>query len=64
MNVGTVKIEDYMTLKPLMLNGKVHVKSCPGENKTILFYELSPQPLSHVVWLKLDKLWLDFKCKN
>lgn len=62
--IGTVKMEDYMTLKPLMLNGKVHVKSCPGENKTILFYELSPQPLSHVIWLSLDKLWLDFKCKK
>lgn len=61
---GTVKMEDYMTLKPLLLNCKVHVKTCPGENKTFIFYELSPQAYSHTVWQSLDKLWVDFRCKK
>ncbi len=62
--IGTIKMEDYMTLKPLMLNCKVHLKSCPGENKTLIFYELSPQVFSHTVWQSLDKLWVDFRCKK
>ena len=61
---GTVTMTDYMQQKPIILNCKVHLKSCAGENKTFIFYELSPQPLSHNVWLSLDKLWVDFKCKK
>jgi len=61
---GTIKMVDYMGQKPIVLNCKAHLKSCPGENKTFLFYELSPQPLSHNIWLSLDKLWFDFKCKK
>ncbi len=62
--VGTIKMLDYMGNKPILLNCKVHQKVCFGENKTLLFYELSPQPLSHTIWQSLDKLWLDFKCKK
>ncbi|MFN0156664.1 MAG: hypothetical protein ACKVRP_01170 [Bacteroidota bacterium] len=62
--VGTITMVDYMAQKPIVLNCKAHVKSCPGENKTFIFYELSPQPLSHNIWRSLDKLWLDFKCKK
>jgi hypothetical protein len=61
---GTIKMLDYMEQKPMVLNCKVHLKSCPGENKTFIFYELSPKPLAHDIWLSLDKLWLDFKCKK
>jgi hypothetical protein len=59
---GSVKMTDYMEQKAIALNCKVHLKSCPGENKTFIFYELSPQHLSHAIWLSLDQLWLDFKC--
>jgi hypothetical protein len=62
--IGTIKMVDYMTQKPITLNCKAHLKSCLGENKTFIFYELSPKPLSHNIWLSLDKLWLDFKCKK
>ena len=62
--IGTIKMVDYMSQKPMVLNCKAHLKSCLGENKTFIFYELSPQPLSHNIWLSLDKLWLDFKCKK
>jgi hypothetical protein len=61
---GTINMEDYMALKPMKLHCKVHVKSCPEEKKTLIFYELSPQSLSHKLWLNLDKLWLDFRCRK
>jgi hypothetical protein len=61
---GTIKMLDYMAQKPIVLNCKVHLKSCLGKNKTFIFYELSPKPLSHDIWISLDKLWLEFKCKK
>ncbi|MES2775444.1 MAG: hypothetical protein V4722_14815 [Bacteroidota bacterium] len=61
---GTIQMVDYMTQKSIVLNCKAHLKSCPGENKTFMFYELSPQTFSHTIWQSLDKLWLDFKCKK
>ncbi|MGB8191167.1 MAG: hypothetical protein WCF67_04565 [Chitinophagaceae bacterium] len=61
---GTVEMLDYMQLKTITLNCMVHVRSCPEDKKTIVFYELSPQPYTHSVWLDLDKLWLDFACKK
>ena len=62
--IGTIRMLDYMEQKPIVLNCKVHLKSCFGENNTFIFYELSPRPLSHDIWLSLDKLWHDFKCKK
>ena len=61
---GTIKMTDYMGQVPITLNCKVHLKLCPGEKKTFVFYELSPQTFSHKVWQSLDKLWIDFKCKK
>jgi len=61
---GTIKMLDYMQVKPITLHCKVHLRTCPGENKTFLFYELSPRDFSHPVWLSLDNLWKDFKCKK
>ena len=61
---GTISMLDYMQQTPIVLNCKVHWRSCPGENKTFIFYELSPQPFSNNIWVSLDKLWLDFKCKK
>jgi hypothetical protein len=61
---GNVTMLDYMQLKPITLTCIVHVKSCPEENKTILFYELSPKPFTHNIWTGLNKLWTDFNCKK
>lgn len=58
---GTIEMLDYMAQQPLVLHCKVHLKSC-GEDKTFIFFELSPQPFSQNVWRSLDKLWLEFKC--
>lgn len=61
---GTINMLDYMAQKPMTLHCKVHLRSCLEKNKTFLFFELSPQPVSHTIWQSLDKLWLDFKCKQ
>jgi hypothetical protein len=62
--LGTIRMLDYMAQKPITLNCKIHLKSCNGKSNTIIFYELSPMQLSHNIWLSLDKLWDDFKCKR
>lgn len=62
--MGTIEMLDYMQQKPIMLWCIAHLKSCPEENKTIIFYELSPMPYRHSVWTGLNKLWVDFSCKR
>lgn len=61
---GTIEMIDYMQQKSITLNCKAHLKYCKDEDKTILFYELSPQPFTHTVWSGLGKLWSDFRCKK
>jgi len=61
---GTVEMRDYMQRKPITLNCIVHLKFCTENNKTILFYELSPKPFTHKNWLGLNQLWTDFRCKK
>jgi hypothetical protein len=61
---GTIEMGDFMQRKPITLNCIVHLKICSEDNKTILFYELSPKPFTHNNWLSLNQLWLDFKCKK
>jgi len=61
---GIIEMLDYMQQKPITLNCIVHLKSCQEENKTILFYELSPKPFTHNNWITLNQLWLEFKCKK
>ena len=59
---GTIEMLDYMQKKPIVLNCRVHIKSCKEQNKALLFYELSPKPFTHSNWINLNQLWLDFKC--
>lgn len=61
---GTVNMTDYMSRKPITLNCIVHLKFCKEENKTIIFYELSPKPFNHKNWAQLNQLWLDFTCEK
>lgn len=61
---GTIYMLDYMQQKPITLNCIAHLKTCPEENRTIIFYELSPKSFSHNNWLNLNQLWLDFACKK
>jgi len=61
---GSIEMVDYMKQKQITLNAIVHVRTCPEENKTNVFYQLSPKEFSHNNWVGLNKLWLDFKCKK
>lgn len=61
---GIVKMNDYMTKKPITLNLIIHIKSCEEQNKSFVFFELSPRPYSDMVWNDLDQLWLNFKCNR
>lgn len=61
---GVIEMMDYMQLKPVTLNCKAHLRFCSDENRTIVFYELSPQPFTHTNWVSLDQLWTGFACKK
>jgi hypothetical protein len=61
---GTIKMLDYMQHKPITLHCIAHLKSCRDDNKTILFYELSPKPFTHSNWVDLNQLWQEFRCKK
>lgn len=59
---GTIEMLDYMQRKKQVLNCKVHSKVCEG--KTIVYFELSPQPFTHPLWKELDQVWKEAKCKK
>ena len=59
---GSIQILDYMQLKPITFHCLVHHKICGNEDKTFIFYEISPRPVNDSVWIKLNKLWTDFNC--
>ena len=59
---GTIYMLDYMDQKPITLNCIVHLKTCSGQNKTFIFFELSPKPYSDDIWQSLNQLWTDFRC--
>ncbi|MDB5146954.1 MAG: hypothetical protein JWQ57_974 [Mucilaginibacter sp.] len=54
---GKVEMMDYMTQNPLSLNLRIHVKKVkPGINISAVYFEASPQPYEHKVWVQLDEL--------
>lgn len=62
---GTVYMLDYMLQLPITLNAIIHIKpSCSKENKTFVFYEISPKPLTDPVWQSLNQLWTTFDCNK
>ncbi|HEV8515813.1 MAG TPA: hypothetical protein VGQ59_21175 [Cyclobacteriaceae bacterium] len=60
---GTIDMLDYMEQRPITLNCVVHVKSCPGQAKGFIFYEISPKPSTDKIWKSLELLWKNFDCK-
>ncbi|HTL08822.1 MAG TPA: hypothetical protein VL307_11210 [Chitinophagaceae bacterium] len=61
---GTIHMLDYMEQKPITLNCIVHVRLCPGQDKTFVFNEISPKPFTDSVWIGLNQLWTNFKCDS
>lgn len=61
---GKINMLDYMEQQPITLNCIVHLKSCSGQNKAFLFYEISPKPFTNDIWKSLKQLWTGFDCKQ
>ena len=59
---GSINMLDYMTQKPITLNCLIHHKTCSGQAKTFIFYEISPKSYTNDVWKNLNKLWSGFNC--
>jgi hypothetical protein len=62
---GTIYMLDYMEQKPITLNCVVHLKACEAmENKTFIFYEISPKPLTDDIWQQLNSVNTSFNCSK
>jgi len=62
---GTIYMLDYHKQEPITLNCAVHVKSCSEQaDKSFLFFQISPKPITDPVWQPLEKIWTDFKCSK
>jgi hypothetical protein len=59
---GTIEMLDYMQQKKQVLNCKMHSRVVPSENKTIVYFELSPQPFTHPLWKSLESIRKEAKC--
>ncbi len=58
---GAIEMLDYMQQKKQVLNAKVH-SMVSRDNKTFVYFELSPQPFSHPLWKDLEKIRKEAKC--
>ena len=61
---GSIYLLDYIEYKPITLNCIVHLSYCKEQDRTVLFFELSPRPFSDQIWQSLNKLWVGFDCKK
>lgn len=53
---GTVKMLDYMTRRPMVLNAVIHLKDAGKRTKTAVIIEVSPQAVGGEVWKLLDQV--------
>lgn len=61
---GEINMLDYMLQQHITLNCIAHYRQCSNQkDKTFIFYQISPKPVTDVVWIKLNKLWTEFKCE-
>ncbi|HVG14446.1 MAG TPA: hypothetical protein VM935_05780, partial [Chitinophagaceae bacterium] len=59
---GTIRMLDYMTQSPIVLNTTVHVKDCAALNQTAVFIKISPKPYKHAIWQQMDNIKASFSC--
>ena len=60
---GSIRMLDYMTQKPIVLNSMIHVKDCSSMNRLAVFIEISPRSLNHPIWQELNGIGSAFSCK-
>lgn len=53
---GSIRMLDYMTQRPMLLNCIVHVKDKYSKGKTAVLVAVSPQPVQHPLWNEFDSL--------
>jgi hypothetical protein len=61
---GEIHMLDYMTLKPIVLNARIHVKNCGSQQHTAVFVGISPKPATHSVWQAFRKIGQEFQCNE
>ncbi len=61
---GTVKMLDYLSLRPMTLNVNVHVMPCSAENKLAVLFNVSPQAKTHILWQDFKMVHEGFLCKQ
>jgi hypothetical protein len=59
---GTVKMLDYMSLRPVTLHVEVRVMPCLKEGKSAAFFAVSPQPKTHAIWKQFGVVRDGFRC--
>jgi len=57
---GAISMLDYKKQQPISLNYVAHVRSNSAQNRTYVFYEFSPKPITDTIWRSLDQFWLEF----
>lgn len=62
--VGTIRLFDYISKKPLSLNCMVHLRTNTCGAKSMLFFEFSPMPFNTSIWAQMHNLWTETKCNK
>ena len=61
---GTISMLDYMAQQPQVLNTIIHKRICASQNHIALFFEISPQPTTNIVWQKMNTIFAEFQCNK
>lgn len=59
---GSIEMRDFISRNLIKLNSKVHLQYCKIDDKTAIYFELSPQPFTHTNWANLNYIWMEFRC--
>ena len=62
--VGTVRMLDYMSLRPVTLQVEVLVMPCLKEGNLAAFFAVSPQPKTHAIWQQFRVVQEGFRCSK
>jgi hypothetical protein len=61
---GNVRMLDYLSVRPMTLNVKVHVIPCTQAGHLALLFLVSPHPKGHVLWNELNSIYEGFRCRK
>lgn len=61
---GEIRMLDYMTRQPIVLNALIHLRNCELKKHTAVFIEISPKPFAHPIWQQFNKMEQAFQCNK